>query len=106
MTLNILANTDSDNGLSPVMRQAIIWTNAGLLSVGHPITNFSVIAIKIQTFSLWECIGKSHLQNVHFADDISLCISTSMSYKEDIRPTDPSYIWGHTQTDRHSSRVD
>ena len=25
--------TASDNGLSPVRRQAIIWTNAGLLSI-------------------------------------------------------------------------
>ena len=26
--------TGSDNGLSPVCRQAITWTNAGLLSIG------------------------------------------------------------------------
>ena len=25
---------DSDNGLAPVRRQAIIWTNAGILSIG------------------------------------------------------------------------
>ena len=37
----------SDNGLSPIRRQAIIWTNAGLWSIGP----FSEISIKIQSFS-------------------------------------------------------
>ena len=41
----------SDNGLSPDWRQAIIWTNVGLLSIGTLGTNFSEILIKIQTFS-------------------------------------------------------
>ena len=38
----------SDNGLSPCRRQAIIWTNAGILLIG---TNFGEISIKILTFS-------------------------------------------------------
>ena len=42
----------SDNGLSPGRRQAIIWTNAGILLIRTLGTNFSEIAIKIQTFSL------------------------------------------------------
>ena len=37
----------SDNGLSPGRRQAIIWTNAGVLSIGPLETNFSEILIKI-----------------------------------------------------------
>ena len=41
----------SDNGLSPVRRQAIIWTNAGILLIGPLGTNFSEILIGIQTFS-------------------------------------------------------
>ena len=41
----------SDNGLSPGRRQAIIWTNAGILFIGHLRTNFSEILIKIVTFS-------------------------------------------------------
>ena len=41
----------SDNGLSPVRRQAIIWTNGGILLIGPLGTNFSVILIGIQTFS-------------------------------------------------------
>ena len=31
----------SDNGLSPGRRQAIIWTNAGILSIGPLGTNFN-----------------------------------------------------------------
>ena len=41
----------SDIGLSPGRCQAIIWTNAGILSVGPLGTNFSEISIKIYTFS-------------------------------------------------------
>ena len=33
----------SDNGLSPGRRQAIIWTNAGILLIGPLGTNFSEI---------------------------------------------------------------
>ena len=41
----------SDNGLSPGRRQAIIWTNAGILLLIGPLgTNFSEILIGIQTF--------------------------------------------------------
>ena len=42
---------DSDNGLLPGRRQAIIWTNAGMLSIGPLGTNFSAILIRILTFS-------------------------------------------------------
>ena len=41
----------SDNGLSPGRRQAIIWTNAGILLIGPLGTNFSEILIGILTFS-------------------------------------------------------
>ena len=41
----------SDNGLSPDRRQAIIWTNDGLLLIGPLGTNFSEILIEILTFS-------------------------------------------------------
>ena len=40
----------SDNGLSPDRRQAIIWTNAGLLLTGPFGTNFSEILIEILPF--------------------------------------------------------
>ena len=41
----------SDNGLSPGQRQAIIWTNPGILLMGLFWTNFVEILIKIDTFS-------------------------------------------------------
>ena len=40
----------SDNGLSPGRRQAIIWTNAGILLIEPLGTNFSEILIVIPTF--------------------------------------------------------
>ena len=46
----------SDNGLSPVRYQSIIWTNAGMLSMWPFGTNFSEIWIK--TFSC----GRIHLK--------------------------------------------
>ena len=42
---------DADNGLSPGRRQAIIWTNAGILLIGPFGTNFSDILSKIHIFS-------------------------------------------------------
>ena len=41
----------SDNGLSPIRRQAIIWPNAGLWSIGTLGRNFSGILIAIHRFS-------------------------------------------------------
>ena len=48
----------SDNCLSPEWRQAIIWTNAGILLIGPLGTNFSGIFIKIYIFSF----KKMHLK--------------------------------------------
>ena len=45
-----LTNIGSDYGLSPGRRQAITWTNAGILLIGPLGTNFSEILIGIQTF--------------------------------------------------------
>ena len=41
-----------------IQRQAIIYTNAGLLSIGRLGTNFSEILIKLQNFSF----TKMHLK--------------------------------------------
>ena len=41
----------SDNGLSPGRRQAITWTNVGILLIGPLGTNFSGMSIEIHTFS-------------------------------------------------------
>ena len=43
-------NIGSDNGLSPGRRQAIIWSNAGILFIGPLGTNFREILIEIHTF--------------------------------------------------------
>ena len=51
----------SDNGLSPIRRQAIIWTNAGLLSVESLGTIFSEILTRYKTFHSRKCIWKCHL---------------------------------------------
>ena len=51
---------DSDNGLSPGRRQAIIWTNAGIWLIWTLGKNFSEILSEIHTFSfnkkcIWKC---------------------------------------------------
>ena len=51
-------NIASDDGLSPGQRQAIIWTNTGILFTGSWGTNFSEILSKIHTFSF----KKMHLK--------------------------------------------
>ena len=43
MCVNKLTVIGSDNGLSPGRRQAIIWTNAGILLIRTLGTNFSEI---------------------------------------------------------------
>ena len=48
----------SDNCLLPGRRQAIIWTNAGILLIGPLRTNLIEILIEIQTFSF----KKMHLK--------------------------------------------
>ena len=66
----------SENGLSPIRRQAIIWTNAELLSIGSLRTNFSEMVIKMQQFTLQKmhlkmssakrrlcCLGRNVLTN-------------------------------------------
>ena len=48
----------SDNGLLPGRRQAIIWTNAGILLIGPLRTNLNEILIEIHAFSF----KKMHLK--------------------------------------------
>ena len=49
-----LTTISSDNGLSPGRRQAIIWTNTGILLIRILGSNFSEILIEIHTFSIQE----------------------------------------------------
>ena len=72
-----LTSIAPDNGLSPGRRQAITWTNAGILLIGPLGTNFSEILSEIHTFSFkkirlkissgkWRpfCVGLNVLTNV------------------------------------------
>ena len=82
----------SDNGLSPIRRQAIIYTNADLLSIEALETKFNEIRIEIQNLSFMKihlnmssakrrpfCLGLNvltHWRNCHhFEDDIFKCIA-------------------------------
>ena len=58
--VSILTIIGSHNGLSPERRQAIIWTNFGILLIGTLETNFSEIISKIHTFSF----KKMHLKTL------------------------------------------
>ena len=71
----------SDNGLSPGRRQAIIWTNDGILLIWPLGTNFSEMLIEIKTFSFekmqlkmssakWHpfCLGLNVLSEFVFCD--------------------------------------
>ena len=53
-----LTTIGSDNGLSPGRRQAIIWTNAGILLIGTLEINLSEILSEIHTSSF----KKMHLK--------------------------------------------
>ena len=87
--VNKLTVIGSDNGLSPGWRQAIIWTNAGILLIGTLGTNFSEILIEIRPFLFkkmhlemasgkWRpfCLGLNvlnhHWSGTHFNDVVSL----------------------------------
>ena len=75
----------SDNGLSPGRRQAIIWTNVGILLIGPLGTNFGEILFEIHTFEFkkmqfktsfvkWRpfCFGLNMLKCIREVFDISL----------------------------------
>ena len=63
----------SDNGLLPGGCQAIIWTNAEILLIGHMGTNFSETLIEIYTFSF----KKMHFK-ISFADWWIWCIGLNV----------------------------
>ena len=82
----------SDNDLSPGRRQAIIWNNAGILSIGLLGTNFSEILIEILTFffkkmclkvssAKWRpfCLGLNVLMEETWAIRVMVRSKTSIS---------------------------
>ena len=60
----------SDNGLSPIRRQAIIWINAGLWSIGKK--SVTLESKQIHFLSI-KYIRKYRLQNVGILFDASKC---------------------------------
>ena len=85
----------SDNGLSPGRRQAIIWTNGGILLIGPLGTNFNGILIEIHTFSVmkmhlkmssakWRpfCLSLNVLRDFHNKDKTVLSFSWNLKPKK------------------------
>ena len=83
-----LTITGSDNGLSPSRRQAIIWTNAGILLIGTLGTNFSEILIEIHPFS-FKKIGL----NVSSAKWRPFCLGLNV------------LSWGTSRTWKHAANM-
>ena len=71
--VNKLSIIGSDNALSPDRRQAIIWTNVGLLLIGPIGTNFIEILIEVLTFSF-----KKMRLNVSSAKRRPLCLGLNV----------------------------
>ena len=80
-----LITIGSDNGLSPSRRQAIIWTNAGMLLIGPLGTNFGVFLIGIQILHWRKCISKWKLAFILFRPQ---CVNL-----EDILYLPASGVW-------------
>ena len=81
----------SDNGLSPGCCQAIIWTNAGILLIGHLETNSNQILFKIHTFlcihsskCIWKCLqnGSNFISGLNV---LNLILSSGLINKANLR---------------------
>ena len=101
----------SYNGLSPGRRQAIIWTNAGILLIG---TNFSEILMGIQTFSFkkihlkvssanWRpfCLGLNVL--IHAIQWLTLNIQSVILLCLRVHPLYTSSLFGHGENRHHEN---
>ena len=86
----------SDDGLSPGRHQAIIWTIAGIFSLGPLGTKFSGILIKIHTFSL----QKNAFENVFWKMAAILSWPWCAKPSQCVGSTDcvPSHYWLHKNT--------
>ena len=85
-----LAIIGSHNGLSPDRRQAIIWTNAGLLLIWPIGTNFSEILIEILIFSF-----KKMRLKVSSAKHRPFCLGLNVLKPHSFRDY-RVYTWWHT----------
>ena len=77
-----LTSISSDNGLSPGRRQAIIWTNAGILLIWYLGINFSEILIEILT-----CSFKKMRLKVSSAKWRPCCLGLNMLMSKTIKMT-------------------
>ena len=88
-----LSSIGSGNGSLPVRRQAITWTTADLLSIGHLKTNFSEIQIKIRNFSFmkmhlkmssakWQpfCPRGDELSYVWSQNAVAICLNPTLRF--------------------------
>ena len=84
-------------GLSPGRRQAIIWTNAGILLIGPLGTNFSEVLIEIHIFSFkkmrlkvssakWRpfCFGLNVLKTLITYDKLSSRLYVHITLRQDV----------------------
>ena len=98
-----LTITGSDNGLSPGRRQAIIWTNAGILLIWPLGTNFSEISIAIQTFS-FKKIHLKMLSGKWRPFCLGLNVLTPGHHRSQLWPI-PNCITGHIHLFTHCGLV-
>ena len=96
----------SDNGLSPERRQAIIWTNPGILLIWPLGANFSEIAIGMHLFSFkkmhlklssgkWRpfCLGLNVLKHYKNYTDVWLLISSKYQRFHSTKSFENVVIW-------------
>ena len=83
-----LNSVGSDNGLSPGRRQAIIWTNDGILLIGLLGTNFSEILVEIYIFSF----KKMHLKLSGIVGHCQSALVTGTWFGQPIAHLVPSQI--------------
>ena len=81
----IWVSIGSDNGFSPIRRQAIIWTNVWLLSIGPLGTNFSDILTK--NTKMYQKMSSSKWRPFClWGDELNTKISLSWMYKQFVTP--------------------
>ena len=107
--VNKLTIIGLDYGLSPGRRQAIIWTNAGILLIGPLGTNFSEILIEILAFSF----KKMHLR-VSSVKRRPFCLGLHVLTNECIweigdtfeaESGSPFITWNHATTRKTKNRL-
>ena len=98
-----LSSIGSDNGLAPGRRQAIIWTNAGILLIRTPGTHFSEILSELHTIWLRKCTSKCRLRNGGNFVSASMCLLAlrqSHHYPSASEATLINLVWIHTHPRR------